>query len=42
MLCSNPPQQSWICSSCGKTGVDVIGTLSTTKYDEVVKKFENK
>lgn len=38
-LMSNPPQQRWICKSCGEEGVDVVGKIEWNQYDELRKKF---
>ncbi len=38
-LMSNPPQQRWICASCGEEGIDVVGTLNWNQYEAVRKQF---
>jgi len=41
ILTSYPPKQSWICSECGKTGIDVIGTVDNSPtYEQIVDKFK--
>jgi len=43
ILLSHPPQRKWICSKCGKTGTEYIGTSSEPKptYHEVYEKFHS-
>ena len=42
VLCSNPPQQPWICADCGHKGCDQSELGNTPSYEDIVKKFEKK
>ena len=40
MLTSYPPQTEWICSKCGKQGVErSMVVTNTDTYDDIVKRF---
>ena len=37
IMCSNPPQQKWICCECGAEGIDTIGEYADDEYERLKK-----
>ena len=37
IMCSNPPQQKWICRKCGAEGIDTIGEYADDEYERLKK-----